>query len=59
MSLELLKVEFQIVGLRRDEDGTPVEEVPLAQGSAYAKGLDSLPDEVRSVVEQAAKEPIR
>jgi hypothetical protein len=56
MTLELLKVEFRVIGLRRDDDddGTPVEEIELAQGACYAKALDALPGGVRKVVEEAA-----
>jgi hypothetical protein len=54
MSLELLKVEFRVIGLRRDDDGTPVEEIELAQGACYAKALDALAGGVRKVIEEAA-----
>lgn len=54
--IELLKVEFRVVGLLRDEDGSVREEVTVAQGAAYAAGLDNLADEVRKIVAGAAEQ---
>lgn len=47
--IEFFKVDFQVIGLERDEDGAIVGEVPLAQGSVYDKGLDDFPDKVREI----------
>jgi hypothetical protein len=56
MSIELLRVEFRVVALERDDSGVPVAEHELAQGVAYPGRLDELPDSIRSYVEQATEQ---
>lgn len=57
MSLELLRVEFRIVGLVRDPDGGIVGERHLADGVAYPAGLDDLAASVRRTVEDSESSP--
>lgn len=53
MSIELLRVEFRIVGLSRDENGEITGSDVLADGVAYPTGLDDLPASIRRVVAEA------
>ena len=50
--IEFFKVEFQVIGLEKDEEGAVVGEVTLAQGSVYDKGLDDFPDKVREIAQK-------
>jgi hypothetical protein len=54
MSLELLRVEFRVIGLHRDEDGTILGEEPIGEGAVYPSGLDEFADKVRAHVEKKA-----
>lgn len=49
---ELLRVEFRVVVLDRNDDGQPVGE-RTAEGVVYAAALDQLPDSIRQTVTQA------
>lgn len=53
MSVELLRVEFRIVGLNRDEKGDITGSDVIADGVAYPTGLDDLPASIRRVVDEA------
>jgi hypothetical protein len=53
MSIELLRVEFRVVALVRDDEGVPSAEQALAEGAVYPAALDKLPDEVRRIVQEA------
>jgi hypothetical protein len=57
VSIELLRVDFRIVGIERDEDGQITGERVLGDGTAHPAGLDKLPDSVRKVVDEANAEP--
>jgi hypothetical protein len=50
---ELLRVEFRIVMLDRDENGVICGERPIAEGTVSPARLDEFPDAVR---EHASKD---
>lgn len=51
---ELLRVEFRIVMVDRDENGVICAERPIAEGMVSPSRLDEFPDAVR---EHASKDP--
>lgn len=53
-SVELLRVDFRVVALERDDEGVPTGERVLADGQAFAGGLDDLPAAVRKVLVEYA-----
>ena len=56
MTVELLRLDFRIVGLVRDENGQITGEQVLGEGTAHAAGLDDLPESIRKVVDEANAE---
>lgn len=57
MSLELLRVEFVVVGLERDDETGEIRgERPLAQGTAYPSGLTEFPAKVQEIVEAGVQQ---
>lgn len=54
--IELLRVDFRIVGLHRDENGGITGESVVGEGTAHAAGLDDLPRGIRDAVEKANAE---
>jgi hypothetical protein len=56
MSLELLRVEFRVVALVRNDDGIPAGEQPLAEGAVYPAALDEFPAEVRGIIKNAGEQ---
>lgn len=53
---ELLRVEFRVVALARDEDGTVTGEQSVVEGAAYPAGLDRIADAAREAIEKANAE---
>lgn len=50
--LELLRVEFRVIGLERDNNGVAQAERVLGEGAVYPVALDMLPSEIRELVDQ-------
>lgn len=54
--LELLRVEFRVIGLERDGNGVAQAERALGEGAVYPVALDELPNEIRGLVDQRNRE---
>ena len=53
ITVELLRVEFRIYAIERNEDGNISGERVIGDGVAYPPGLPLIPDEINKVILQA------
>lgn len=50
---ELLRIDFRIITVTRDAEGSITGERMIAEGAVYPPALDQFPGEVRSLVARA------